>query len=664
MQIPSLENVQVDNLPDECREPWDLMIRQWSQKLERNLLRTKYYDGRNELKNLSIAVPDSMAGISEVVGWPQKSVDALADRIVFDGFVGVGDDSRDPLGLDSILSDNDFDVELPQAIRSALTHSCSFLNVRSAEPEDGLRSKVSVSFRSALYETGLWDYARRGLSAALSITDIDRSQYAQANTIVPSELMLYMPGYTIRIRRTQSGRYHADAPRNTYMDHVPVYLIPYHQDLNRPFGRSRISREVMSITDTAVRTMLRMEVSAEFYSSPQRYLIGADEPPEDKNGKKLTGWEATISKMLNISLNEDGQAPAIGQFTQMTMQPHTDMLRALAARMSGATGVPLSQFGVMTDSGPSSSEAIMAAESELVIEAKNACRAIGVQLRKAARDIAILNGTSEDSDELDRLQVNWRDPERPSQAALSDAIVKQVTAMPWLANSDVILEKLGYTDSDITRLLVDKRKAETRSVLDSLVNGGNKDDGQPATGPAASQPSQSGGTGAPRSGETVGGRCNSSVLNGNVTCCSTTCRNWSPNTATSRHRPPTNGICASVANRCPNHGSTTCPTRFPATASTRRYAGRPATCGPTRRPCRRILSVRCNAGSCIRGAKPSPACASTTRPNPGTRACREARRRARSARCSARAAGCTAARRPQNTPKARSACFTTTATAR
>lgn len=33
MQIPSLENVQVDNLPDECREPWDLMIRQWSQKL-------------------------------------------------------------------------------------------------------------------------------------------------------------------------------------------------------------------------------------------------------------------------------------------------------------------------------------------------------------------------------------------------------------------------------------------------------------------------------------------------------------------------------------------------------------------------------------------------------------------------------------------------------
>ena len=69
--------------------------------------------------------------------------------------------------------------------------------------------------------------------------------------------------------------------------------------------------------------------------------------------------------MLNISLNEDGQAPAIGQFTQMTMQPHTDMLRALAARMSGATGVPLSQFGVMTDSGPSSSDAIMRRKANL-----------------------------------------------------------------------------------------------------------------------------------------------------------------------------------------------------------------------------------------------------------------------------------------------------------
>ena len=98
------------------------MIRQWSQKLERNLLRTKYYDGRNELKNLSIAVPDSMAGISEVVGWPQKSVDALADRIVFDGFVGVGDDSRDPLGLDSILqtTTSTWNCRRPSAARSPI----------------------------------------------------------------------------------------------------------------------------------------------------------------------------------------------------------------------------------------------------------------------------------------------------------------------------------------------------------------------------------------------------------------------------------------------------------------------------------------------------------------------------------------------------------------
>ena len=64
-------------------------------------------------------------------------------------------------------------------------------------------------------------------------------------------------------------------------------------------------------------------------------------------------------------------------------KPHSEAVaRERLKRMSGATGVPLSQFGVMTDSGPSSSDAIMAAESELVIEAKNACRAIGVQLRK------------------------------------------------------------------------------------------------------------------------------------------------------------------------------------------------------------------------------------------------------------------------------------------
>ena len=47
----------------------------------------------------------------------------------------------------------------------------------------------------------------------------------------------------------------------------------------------------------------------------------------------------------------------------------------------------------------------------------------------------------------------------------SDAIIKQISAIPWIAESQVALEELGYTESQITRLLSDKRKYEAKATL-------------------------------------------------------------------------------------------------------------------------------------------------------------------------------------------------------
>lgn len=461
---PQLQQIRPSGLPEECMADIDVMLQKWQNKLGRNQLRSRYYDGRQNLKNLGIAVPPTLSKVDEVVGWPAKAVDALANRVVFDGFVSTGDD-RDPFGLDEVLEANDFTVELPKAIRSALKHSCSFVCLRSGDTSIG-EPEVVITFRSALYATGIWNMATRSLRAAMVVQDIDDAQ-AEQGIMIPTDVMLYEPGYNIRILRTDAG-YVASDPMPTGLDHVPVWLLAYHSDLDRPFGRSRINREVMSITDQAARTMLRMDIGAEFYSAPRAALIGA-EPPVDKDGNPITGWEAAISHLLVINADEDGVKPSIQQLSQMTMQPHSDQLRVLAARMSGATDIPMAKLGVMTDSGPSSADAIAAGESDLVIEAKNTCDAFGVQLRRMAKDIALLNnGDDIDDKQLAALAVNWRDPERPSRASRADAILKQVQAIPWLAECDVILEELGYDDAKITRLLASKRKADARSVLDSL----------------------------------------------------------------------------------------------------------------------------------------------------------------------------------------------------
>ena len=46
--------------------------------------------------------------------------------------------------------------------------------------------------------------------------------------------------------------------------------------------------------------------------------------------------------------------------------------------------------------------------------------------------------------------------------------MKQVAAMPWLASSPVILEELGYSSSQIARLMSDKRRAEASGLLERL----------------------------------------------------------------------------------------------------------------------------------------------------------------------------------------------------
>ena len=50
-----------------------------------------------------------------------------------------------------------------------------------------------------------------------------------------------------------------------------------------------------------------------------------------------------------------------------------------------------------------------------------------------------------------------------------DAVAKIVPAIPYLADTTWILEQLGMDESDIVRVLADKRKAEAGSMLDRVL---------------------------------------------------------------------------------------------------------------------------------------------------------------------------------------------------
>ena len=450
-----MELVRIPDLSHQEQNQLDELLAQWRMKLSRNWLRSVYYDTKNELKDLRISLPPQLARAESMLGWPAKAVHALAARSNFDGFVLPGSE-QDPFGIAGVLEDNDFDVELPQAVTSCLVHSVSFLTTTAGDVASG-EPEVLVLARSARHGTALVDRRRRVLRSALAITDVNEAGE-------PSELVMYLPDSVVTVSKSVAGVWRVDRRPNV-TGRVLVTPLIYRPELDRPFGHSRISRAVMQLTDAAVRTFVRAEVGGEFYASPQRWALGAD---EDAFGGDEKRWRAVMSRMLAISRDEDGNLPELGQFPQMTMQPHSDQLRMIAGLFSGETGLPLSSLGIVHDN-PASAEAIFAEKEDLVIETGAANRVWGSALRNVAVNaVMVRDGLESVPDELRGLQAKWRNPATPSVVSASQAAAQKVATVPWLAETDVILEDMGYDQATVTRLLESKKRVDSRNVSGNL----------------------------------------------------------------------------------------------------------------------------------------------------------------------------------------------------
>lgn len=473
------------------------LIMQWQAKRARNRLKTDYWNGKHKLDHIGFSIPPALRKLEEVVGWPAKAVQAHAERCMFDGFVSKND-SDDPYGIQRTLIENRFDIELPMAITSTMVHSCAFISVTPGEVEAG-EPEVLVTPQSAQWASGIWNPHTRALDAAFAVNRAD--DYGR-----PTEMTLYTTDRIIVLRNV-AGNWRLDHETSHGLNRVPVEPLVYRPTLERPFGSSVISRPVMSITDDAVRTVLRSETSAEFYSAPQYLLLGADPDSfKDDDGNPIPVWEFIIGRINLLSKDEDGDVPKIEQISQQSVQPHIDQLRELACRFSGETNVPVSSLGVVTDN-PSSAEAMHAAEKDLVIDCAAATRVFGAALRRVGQDIVMMrsDGPNEMDDELATLTARWRNPALPSVIDAGDAMVKLIGAFPWMAETTVALEEVGFTDEQITRLLAEKRRNQAMGSLDQLLSPKEVSDarqGGPRQAGDGTEPG--GGTRADGSGQTVG----------------------------------------------------------------------------------------------------------------------------------------------------------------
>lgn len=395
-----------------------------TSKQTRVYTRYTYYEMKHTAEDLRISTPDGLEWFKSCLGWCGKAVDALADRLVFREF------KNDNFDLNEIFRMNNPDTLFDSAVLSALISACCFVYI-STDQFGYPRLQVIDGYNA----TGIIDPITGLLKEGYAV--LERDEYET----VTKEAYFVAGKTEIWTNKTAKPEIYTNAAPYPLL--VPIIFRP---DAVRPFGHSRISRACMNIVNAAMRTVKRSEISAEFYSYPQKYVLGLSEDAEP-----MDKWRATMSTMMSFTKDEEGNSPTLGQFQQQSMAPHLDQIRSLASLFAGETGLTLDDLGFVTDN-PSSAEAIKASHENLRLVARKAQRTFG----SGFLNVGYLAACVRDEFPYQRRQLYlstpiWEPVFEPDAAMLSligDGAIKINQAVPGYFNSDNLRTMTGIDKSD------------------------------------------------------------------------------------------------------------------------------------------------------------------------------------------------------------------------
>lgn len=378
----------------------EFLRRKLSQKAERVGMRYKYYEMKNRMRKVSALIPPDFRTLTYSLGWCAKAVDTLSDRIVFDGFDG------DIAKLNEIYQLNNADILPGSAVLSALISACSFLYI--GQRADGYPKIECIDGGNA---TGIIDTTTNMLTEGYAV--LHRDEYGKPD----------LEAYSLPFKT----EYYREGKLEDVFTHKAPYplLVPviFRPDAHRPFGHSRISRSCMSIVQSALRTLLRTEVGAEFYSVPQKYILGMS----NKLARDFDKPRATMSSLLVLTKDENGGQPTLGQFQIGSMAPFTEQMRMLASLFAAETGMTLDDLGFTTEN-PSSEEAIKASHENLRLTARRAQQTFGTGFLNAGYLAAcIRDDYSYERYAFADTQCCWLpifEPDAGALGVLGDAILK------------------------------------------------------------------------------------------------------------------------------------------------------------------------------------------------------------------------------------------------
>lgn len=426
---------------------------------QKNAEKRRYYEGHISLGevNLGLALPKGMQGLEIGCSWGEKAVDVLASRSMFDGFVGKNGYAADQIM--EIMEANNMKAEYMKACRDELKYGCTFATL-SADPELGCR----IRFHSPETAAALWDGEKGRIACGLAIVDTVADE-KEKTTWTPDLINYYTDSAVWVLKKEQNRWYATEHPHK--MGRPLMEPLIWNASSDKPFGRSRLKRPVRDLIQQYIRTMANATVALEFSTAPQKYLLGVTDDQYDTiTSDKFKQYVGSI--LVSTANPDTGQNPQVGQFQQGTIEPHIQMIRAIATKFCSATDLSVTDVGVVNDANPTSAEAILAQTQALVLKAEQLNAGNGSALNTIAKmAMAIAGKVTLDqlTDDQNDVVAHFKSPAMPSVSVTADAAVKIASVRPAFASTDVFAEMLGFDQADIRRIKAQETRVRGRQIL-------------------------------------------------------------------------------------------------------------------------------------------------------------------------------------------------------
>ena len=452
---------QIKNFPAGEMAKFQSLIATYNAHSSKNDVKNKYYEGKISLNdvNLGIALPDGLQKLEIGCTWGAKTVDVLAGRSMFDGFVDENGQASDV--LDQIVENNNLVDAYIKACRDELKYGCVFATL--SDSDDGAK----IRFHSPQTASAVWDGEKGRIDYGFAIVNTapDNSKNYWEATLInyyTDDSVWVLQRYG---RDTWVAEQHPHKMGRPLME-----ALIWNATSNKPFGRSRIKEPIRRLIDGYVRTIANATIGLEFSTAPQKYLLGvSDEQFDAVIDDKFRTYVGSL--LMSTDNPETGERPSFGQLPQGSISPHVEMLRMLSTQFSAATGLSVTDTGVVNEANPTSSEAIIAQSQTLIATAQQLNIGNGAALKSIAlMALAITFDTSLDglSDEQKSVVAHFKNPAMPSVAVTADAAIKIASVRTGFASTDVFLEMIGFDKADIRRIKSQEGRSRGMQLIEEI----------------------------------------------------------------------------------------------------------------------------------------------------------------------------------------------------